>query len=131
MRSGRPPGPGKAIKSVEGFAPHRFKGFPGPSRPARPQKCNPKNPARLPSGTQKVDVWSAGAVLFVCIRGGMPYKAQTDLEALSCAQGGRILFDEAWNRLDFNARLCVESLMVLDADARLLAAAALELPWLR
>ncbi len=52
MKSGRPRGPGKALQNVGGFAPHIFEGFPGPAGPARPQKRTPKNPARLPSGTQ-------------------------------------------------------------------------------
>ncbi len=54
LRSGRPRGPGKALKKVGGFAPHILEGFPGPPGPARPQKRTPKNPARLPSGTH---VW--------------------------------------------------------------------------
>ena len=52
MRSGRPRGPGKALKNVGGEAPHRFEGLPGPPGPARPQKRTPKIPARLPSSTQ-------------------------------------------------------------------------------
>jgi hypothetical protein len=51
-RSGRPRGPGKALKNVGGFAPNMLEGLPGPPGLARPQKCTPKNPARLPSGTQ-------------------------------------------------------------------------------
>ncbi len=52
LKSGRPRGPGKAFKNVEGFAPHIFEGFPGSPGPARPQKRTPTNPARLHSGTQ-------------------------------------------------------------------------------
>ncbi len=52
LRSRRPRGPGKAFKKVWGEAPHIFEGLPGPPGPARPQKCTPTNPARLPSGTQ-------------------------------------------------------------------------------
>ncbi len=52
LRSGRPRGPGKALKSVGGFSPDRFEGLPGPPGPARPQKMDPpKIRARLPSGT--------------------------------------------------------------------------------
>ncbi len=55
-KSGRPRGPGRALKNVGknvgGEAPHIFEGFPGPPGPARPQQCTPENPARLPSGTQ-------------------------------------------------------------------------------
>ncbi len=39
-------------KGGGGAAPHIFEGSPGPPGPARPQKCTPKSPARLPSGTQ-------------------------------------------------------------------------------
>ncbi len=53
LRSGRPRGPGKAFKSVGGFASDISEGFPGPPGPARPQKRNPQTPARLPSGTQQ------------------------------------------------------------------------------
>jgi hypothetical protein len=52
LRSGRSRGPGKAFQNVGGEATHIFKGFPGPAGPARPQTRTPKNPARLPSGTQ-------------------------------------------------------------------------------
>ena len=52
LKSGRPRGPWKAFKNVGGDAPHLFEGLPGPPGLARPQKCTPTNPARLPSGTQ-------------------------------------------------------------------------------
>ncbi len=47
LRSGRPRGPGKAFKKVEGFRPHRFEGFCGPPGPARLPKRSQNN---LPSG---------------------------------------------------------------------------------
>ncbi len=53
LRSGRPGGPGKTLKNVGGEAPHLVEGLSGPPGPARPQKCTPKHPARLPSGTQE------------------------------------------------------------------------------
>ena len=53
LRSGRPRGPGKVFKKVGSEAPHILEGLPGPPGPARPQRCTPKNQARLPSGTQK------------------------------------------------------------------------------
>jgi hypothetical protein len=46
LRSGRPRGPGKALKNVGGFASHNFEGFPGPPGPARPQKRTPKKPGQ-------------------------------------------------------------------------------------
>ncbi len=42
MRSGRPRGPGKALRNVGGETPRISEGFPGPPEPARPQKCTPK-----------------------------------------------------------------------------------------
>ncbi len=38
LKSGRPRGPGKALKIVGGEAPHILEGLPGPPGPARPQK---------------------------------------------------------------------------------------------
>ena len=55
LRSGRPRGPGKAFQKVGVLAPHLFEGLPGRPGPARPQKNTPKNPARLPAGTQTPD----------------------------------------------------------------------------
>ena len=52
MKAGRPRGPRKAFKKVGGEAPHLFEGLVGLPGPARPQKRTPKDPARLPSGTQ-------------------------------------------------------------------------------
>lgn len=86
--------------------------------------------ARLEPYGSKVDVWSAGAVLFVCLRGSMPYQARTDVEALQKVREGRYQFDSSWDFLDQDARRCVEQLMVLDAASRPCARGALSLPWI-
>ncbi len=46
MRSGRPRGPGKALKKVGSEAPHSFEGLPGHPGLARLQKRIPQNPDR-------------------------------------------------------------------------------------
>ncbi len=43
LKSGRPRGPGKALKNVRGFAPHILEGFPGPPGPARLKKTPQKS----------------------------------------------------------------------------------------
>jgi hypothetical protein len=56
LRSGRPRGPGKALKSVGGEDPHLFEGLPGPPRPARPQTSTPKT---RPNCLQVPSFWYA------------------------------------------------------------------------
>ncbi len=46
LKSGRPRGPGKALKSVGGFAPHIFEGLPGP-RGRSDLKNAPKNSGQI------------------------------------------------------------------------------------
>lgn len=87
--------------------------------------------ARMEPYGNKVDVWSAGAVLFVALRGCMPFPAKTDMEALVRVRAGNYVFDECWDHIPAEARASVEGLMVLDPDARPSALGGLNLPWLR
>ena len=70
LRSGGARGPGKALKKVGAKPPRIFEGFPRPPGPARPQKGTPKNPARLPSGTQFDFDRKYGWVLRVPVKAG-------------------------------------------------------------
>ncbi len=53
LKSGRPWGAGKTFKMVGGEAPTFLKAFPGPRGRPDIKNATPKNPARLPSSTQK------------------------------------------------------------------------------
>ncbi len=58
MRSGRPRGPGKALRNLGGFAPHLFEGLTGAPGPARLQKCTQKTSGQT---AFRYPVWGAGA----------------------------------------------------------------------
>merc|ERR1712137_612552 len=82
--------------------------------------------------TSKCDMWSMGVVVFVLLLGYMPFgRGISDAEMAERIQSGNYAKDgSSWANLTVGARSFLESLLVVDPDARLSAPAALAHEWL-
>eukprot|EP00419_Tripos_fusus_P069261 CAMPEP_0172886638 /NCGR_PEP_ID=MMETSP1075-20121228/131584_1 /TAXON_ID=2916 /ORGANISM="Ceratium fusus, Strain PA161109" /LENGTH=622 /DNA_ID=CAMNT_0013740165 /DNA_START=374 /DNA_END=2239 /DNA_ORIENTATION=+ len=67
--------------------------------------------ARLELYGQVVDVWSAGVLLFACLRGRLPFPARTDQEVLEMVRAGRCVFDNGWAQVTTEARTFTDFLL--------------------
>mmetsp|Transcript_64686 Transcript_64686/g.189243 ORF Transcript_64686/g.189243 Transcript_64686/m.189243 type:complete len:698 (-) Transcript_64686:203-2296(-) len=79
----------------------------------------------------KVDIWSAGAVLFSALRAALPVNAANDHLLVQMARQGKVVFDKGWQAISEESRSAVEHLMVVDDCKRPTASEALEHPWLQ
>lgn len=77
-----------------------------------------------------VDVWAVGVVLFECLRGRVPFDADTDREIVKLVRKAEITFDDGWSRVSEQAQACVRNLMVEQVHQRPTADAALVHLWL-
>jgi serine/threonine protein kinase len=76
-----------------------------------------------------VDVWSAGVVLFCCLRGRLPFADQRVQRVLWLVQKGQPDFASGWNDITHEARCTVQDLMEVEPTARPTAEEAAQLPW--
>jgi len=86
--------------------------------------------ARLEPYGQVADVWSAGVLLFACLRGRLPFPARTDQGVLEMVRAGRCVFDDGWAQVTQEARSCTE-LMLQEQKERPTAEEAVRQPWLQ
>eukprot|EP00928_Gymnodinium_smaydae_P085082 TRINITY_DN683_c2_g1_i2.p1 TRINITY_DN683_c2_g1~~TRINITY_DN683_c2_g1_i2.p1 ORF type:complete len:740 (+),score=121.02 TRINITY_DN683_c2_g1_i2:609-2828(+) len=80
---------------------------------------------------QKVDVWSAGALLFAVLRGKTPFAAASDGLVIKNVVRGHIQFDAVWSTFRPSAGAAVDSMLTRLPHLRPSAAEAMSLDFFR
>ncbi|MCL4130327.1 UNVERIFIED_CONTAM: hypothetical protein GTU68_023588, partial [Idotea baltica] len=79
----------------------------------------------------KVDMWSLGVVLFVCLAGYAPFNGKTDVETrINIKKAKFSMRKPCWSEVSSEAKDLVTKLLVLDPKNRLSAEQVLQHPWL-
>uniref|UniRef100_A0A7S1RKY5 Non-specific serine/threonine protein kinase n=1 Tax=Alexandrium catenella TaxID=2925 RepID=A0A7S1RKY5_ALECA len=86
---------------------------------------------RLEPYGQGVDIWSTGVLLFACLSGRSPFRAQTDREALRLVKEGKVVYQAGWSEVTPVAKECTAHLLRVWPVARPTAADAQDHPFLR
>lgn len=80
--------------------------------------------------TSKVDIWSAGVLLYILMSGTVPFIDDNQEQLFrKIAKGKYVLDGEDWDHVSDHAKLMIRSIMQKDPARRLSAAQALKLPW--
>lgn len=84
------------------------------------------------SYTNKVDVWSLGVILFICLVGYPPFCESPDSPPLTeqILKGLYTFPDAFWSDISDSAKDLVRQMMCVDPNKRLTIASVLEHPWL-
>lgn len=79
----------------------------------------------------KVDLWSAGVVLFILLAGYPPFHDNSETAMFQKIRRGDFNFnDPAWDDVSEDAKDLIRNLIVVDPNKRLSAAEALQHRWI-
>jgi len=82
------------------------------------------------SYTEKCDVWSLGAIMYILLCGAPPFYGDTDAEVLKKVRRGKYDFDmSAWEDVSMDAKDLINNLLVIDPKKRFTVEKALHHPW--
>jgi serine/threonine-protein kinase Chk2 len=84
------------------------------------------------SYTNKVDVWSLGVILYICLVGYPPFSESVSGTSLNdqIIQGLYTFADEFWSEVSESVKDLIRKMMCIDPAKRLTMAGVLEHPWL-
>lgn len=81
--------------------------------------------------SEKIDMWSAGVILYVLLSGVPPFWKATEQETFKAIQEGDLSFPpDPWGGISSPAKDLITHMICLDADARLTPVQALKHPWI-
>lgn len=80
--------------------------------------------------TSKVDIWSAGVLLYILMSGTVPFIDENQQQLFrKIAEAKYVLEGDDWDHVSDHAKQMIRSIMHKDPAQRLSAGQALELPW--
>jgi len=82
------------------------------------------------SYTSQCDMWSLGVTVFIVLFGYMPFYGSENFQVRCIREGRYTQKKEIWKKVSANGQDFVKKLLVVDADARMTAEAALKHPWI-
>ncbi|MCO5577462.1 hypothetical protein L7F22_031294 [Adiantum nelumboides] len=81
--------------------------------------------------SEKIDMWSAGVILYVLLSGVPPFWEATEQETFKAIQEGDLSFPpDPWAGISWSAKDMILHMICPDAEARLTPAQALKHPWI-
>jgi len=81
--------------------------------------------------TEKVDVWSAGVILYIVIGGSPPFYGENDIDILRKVRKGNLKFrpDNTWASVSTEAKELLQQMICKNVNTRLTSLEALTHPW--
>ncbi|KAL9181891.1 hypothetical protein ACHAXT_012234 [Thalassiosira profunda] len=96
-----------------------------------PGYVSPEILLKVPYGT-KTDCWSIGVIIFILLGGYPPFQNPDQKKQFDNIKKGNYKFmDKYWGEVTEEAKDLIRSLLVVDPQKRMSAAAALEHPWMQ
>ncbi|KAL6567691.1 hypothetical protein OROGR_001359 [Orobanche gracilis] len=81
---------------------------------------------------KEVDVWSAGATLYILLSTNFPFHAKTDEGRIEAIKEGQVdLTSRPWPLISSDAKDLIRRMLTVDPEKRITIAEALEHPWLK
>ncbi|KAL6547070.1 Calcium-dependent protein kinase 33 [Orobanche minor] len=81
---------------------------------------------------KEIDVWSAGATLYILLSTNFPFHAETDEGRIEAIKEGKVdLTSHPWPLISSDAKDIIRRMLTVDPEKRITVAEALEHPWLK